>query len=119
MRYLLEKNNSWFCYSTLLTQQTLRSEGSLWKPLYENVTIKKCGVFSFYQINMYFGKYALIWVFFLQFKNCDKISSKYQFLQFENFQNTIKTYIYERALVSKLQEFKHFLKKAKIHFSQC
>ena len=33
MRYLLEKNNSWFCYSTLLTQQTLRSEGLLWKPL--------------------------------------------------------------------------------------
>ena len=27
MRYLLEKNNSWFFYSTLLTQQTLRREG--------------------------------------------------------------------------------------------
>ena len=33
MRYLFEKNNSWFCYSTLLTQQTIRREGSLWKPL--------------------------------------------------------------------------------------
>ena len=33
MKYLLEKNNSWFCYFTLLTQQTLRREGSLWKPL--------------------------------------------------------------------------------------
>ena len=33
MRYLFEKNNSWFCNSTLLTQQTIRREGSLWKPL--------------------------------------------------------------------------------------
>ena len=35
MRYLFEKNNSWFCNSTLLTQQTIRREGSLWKPLFD------------------------------------------------------------------------------------
>ena len=37
MRYLFEKNNSWFCNSTLLTQQTIRREGSLWKPLGQNL----------------------------------------------------------------------------------
>ena len=40
MKYLLEKNNSWFCYFTLLTQQTLRREGSLWKPLSSNTSLK-------------------------------------------------------------------------------
>ena len=38
MRYLFEKNNSWFCYSTLLTQQIIRREGSLQKPL-QNIGI--------------------------------------------------------------------------------
>ena len=38
MRYLFEKNNSWFCYSTLLTQQTIIREGSLWKPLIFPIT---------------------------------------------------------------------------------
>ena len=71
------------------------------------------GFYPLYGINMYLGKYAIIWVFLLQVQYCDKISSKYQFLQFENFQNTIKTYINERVLVSKLQELKHFLKKTK------
>ena len=42
MRYLFEKNNSWFCYSTLLTQQTIRREGSLWKPLLTSALFHCC-----------------------------------------------------------------------------